>query len=204
MDTQPTNSQINGNDTFVPGNETFSAKNVIIMVLVVLLLLSFLGINLLDILSNFIKLIINLFGPLISQILSLLGYTTGAVLNKSADVVSDTTKAAIDIAEGTVQNVGNLMIKASKSQLNSDSKSQLDNALSMQLSNGEYAMNDSPENPIQKPISSNKNGWCLVGEYANKRGCVEIGEHDKCMSGQVFPTQKMCLNPNMSNQFIQH
>ena len=36
----------------------WSPKNVVIMVLVVLLLLSFLGINLLDILSNFIKLLI--------------------------------------------------------------------------------------------------------------------------------------------------
>ena len=58
--------------------------------------------------------------------------------------------------------------------------------------------NDISENPIQKPISSNKTGWCLVGEYKNKRGCIEIGEHEKCMSGQVFPEQQMCLNPNVS------
>lgn len=195
-------ASIQGND-FIPGNDTFSTKNVIIMVLVVLLLLSFLGINLLDILSNIIKMIINIFGPLLSQILSLLGYTTGTLLNKSADVVGDTTKAAIDIAEGTVQNVGDLMIKASKSGINSDSKMQLDNALNMNVSGSQNAMVDLPEDPIQKPISSNKSGWCLVGEYANKRGCVEVSEHDKCMSGQVFPTQKMCLNPNITSQLTQ-
>ena len=27
---------------------------------------------------------------------------------------------------------------------------------------------DSSTNPIQYPVSSNKNSWCLVGEYANK------------------------------------
>lgn len=203
MDNSPENKENIQNNNFIPGNDTFSTKNVIIIVLVVLLLLSFLGINLLDILSNLIKMVINIFGPIFSQILSLLGYTTGTILNKSADVVGDTTKAAVDIAEGTLQNVGDLMIKASKSNINSDSKLQLDNALNMQLNDKQFTMNDLSEDPIQKPISSNKSGWCLVGEYANKRGCIEIGEADKCMSGQVFPNQKMCLNPNITGQLNQ-
>ena len=57
---------------------------------------------------------------------------------------------------------------------------------------------DAPENTIQKPITSTKYNWCLVGEYQNKRGCMPVTESDKCLSGQVFPTQKMCLNPNLS------
>lgn len=169
-------------------------KNVAIFVLCVLLVFSFLGINLLDIISNFIKLIIKIFGPLISQILSILGFTTGTILNKSADVVSDTGKVALDIAEGTVQNVGNLMIKASKSGVNMETQSELEKALQMnRLEN--QAEDDVSENPIQKPISSNKNGWCLIGEYENKRGCIEVNDSEKCMSGQVFPTRQACVNP---------
>ena len=96
------------------------------------------------------------------------------------------------------------MIKASKSNINSDSKLQFDNALNMQLNNNnQITMTDNSENPIQKPISSGKSGWCLVGEYANKRGCIEVSETDKCMSGQVFPNQKMCLNPNITGQLNQ-
>ena len=60
-------------------------------------------------------------------------------------------------------------------------------------------MPSASENPIQKPISANKTNWCLIGEYQQKRGCIEIKDHDKCMSGQVFPTQKMCLNPNLTS-----
>ena len=86
--------------------EWFSGKNLIIVILCVLLVFSFLGINLLDILSNLIK-IVALFGPLIAQILSVLGFTTGTVLNAGADVVADTGKFALDVAEGTVQSVGN-------------------------------------------------------------------------------------------------
>lgn len=169
-------------------------KNVAIFVLCVLLVFSFLGINLLDIISNFIKLIIKIFGPLISQILSILGFTTGTILNKSADVVSDTGKVALDIAEGTVQNVGDLMIKASKSGVNMETQSELEKALQMnRLEN--QAQDDVSENPIQKPISSNKNGWCLIGEYENKRGCIEVNDSEKCMSGQVYPTRQACVNP---------
>ena len=45
------------------------------------------------------------------------------------------------------------------------------------------------------PISSNKNGWCLIGEYENKRGCIEVDDSEKCMSGQVYPTRQACVNP---------
>jgi hypothetical protein len=53
---------------------------------------------------------------------------------------------------------------------------------------------DSPENPIQKPITANKTNWCLVGEYQQKRGCIEINDGDKCISGQLFPNKQMCLS----------
>ena len=181
-------------------NSTYEPKNVVIMVLVVLLLLSFLGINILDILSNIIKIFVNLLGPIFNNILSLLGYTTGSVINVSADVISDTSKAAIDIAEGTVQNVGNLLIKASKTNLDNNTKTQLDNVLSntsVQSNVSTSVEEDVPENPIQNPIASSKNSWCYIGEYEKKRSCIAMNEHDKCMSGQVFPEQQMCLNPTM-------
>jgi len=46
---------------------------------------------------------------------------------------------------------------------------------------------DTSEDNIQKSLTSAKTKWCLVGEYKNKRGCVDISESDKCLSGQVFP-----------------
>jgi hypothetical protein len=61
---------------------------------------------------------------------------------------------------------------------------------------------DTTTNPIQKPITSSKSNWCLVGEYQGRRGCIEIGENDKCMSGQIFPSQYTCLNPNFSQNVL--
>jgi len=52
---------------------------------------------------------------------------------------------------------------------------------------------DSTDNPIQKPITSQKLGWCLVGEYNKKRGCVSVNPGDVCMSGYLYDTQNKCM-----------
>jgi hypothetical protein len=193
---QPKYETLSSSNTESPNMESFSGKNILIIVLVGLLALSFMGFNLLDYISNAIKTIIAIFTPIIRPILSLLGYTTGAVINKTADVVSDTAKTGIDIAEGTVQSVGDLLISASKGGVDT---TQLDSALNLSRPkpvNDPDA--DTTANPIQNPISSNKVGWCLVGEVADKRGCIMVDDEAKCMSGQIFPSKKICLNPTLT------
>ena len=179
-----------------------AGSNTIIIILSVLLILSFLGINILDVVSNIIKAIIAILGPPVGQILAVFGYTSGTLINKGADVVSDTAKVGIDIAEGTVQNIGNILISASSGKVptNLTQINPLDIKLNQdkQISKPKQPSEDTTENPIQNPISASKSGWCLIGEYENRRGCIEVGEQDKCMSGQIFPNQKMCLNPTMT------
>lgn len=172
-------------------------KNVLIVVLVLLLIFSFLGINVLNILGNFIQSIIGVFGPLVSQILSVFGYTTGLIIDKSADVVTSVGTAGVEIAGGTLNSVGDLLINASQGNINQNAKDQLDQSLSGSGYKFGQAQPDSTANPIQNPISSNKTQWCLVGEYQGRRGCIEVADQTKCLSGQIFPSQQMCLNPAM-------
>ena len=169
----------------------------IIIVLLVLLSLSFLGINILTILGDLMKTIVSILGPLVSQILSIFGYTTGSILNKTADVVGDVAKTGVDIAEGSVQSVGTILKDASRAHVDSRATNSLDNVLNVSSSapaQGQPAPTPG-ENPIQKPIASGKSGWCLVGEYEGKRGCISVNDYDKCLSGQVYPTQDQCLLP---------
>jgi len=166
-------------------------KNTIIGILVFLLVLSFLGINLLVAGGDLLKSVYDFFAPLINQILYLFGFTAGTVINKTADIVTDTAKFGVDIAGGAVHDVGNLLIDTTKTT-----------PLDSKINNAPIKLNDhqpdSSENPIQNPVSAAKTSWCLVGEYQGRRGCIEISERDKCISGQVFPEQKMCLNPTMT------
>jgi len=178
----------------------FSSKNTLIIILVTLLVFSFLGVNLLFVFGNFMQTISNIFGPLVAQILSIFGYTTGTVLNKSADIVSDVAKTGIDIADGTLHSVGDLLKGVSSQNVDPNARNQLDKSLN---SSGIQYSEPSPDNsinPIQKPITSGKQAWCLVGEYQGKRGCIAVSDSNKCLSGQIFPTQQLCLNPTLTQR----
>ncbi len=241
-------------------------KNVLIITLVLLLVLSLLGINLLTLLGDGIQYIINWIGPYIMSFFFKVSDTTGAVLNKTADVVADTTKTGVDIADGSVHSIGNLLRNSNNINPNLGQNVVLDNVVNLGVSktnipvpplnpnvaasviptaniiqvpvpvptpvpipiptpikaptpapapapapapidldqilnsakaqaNKAYSepRSDSTNNPIQNPISSNKSKWCLVGEYNGKRSCISVTDENKCMSGQLFPSEARCL-----------
>lgn len=182
------------------------SNQVVIIGLLILLSLSFLGINIFIIIGNFVESFLKVVGPLVAQILSIFGYTTGTVLNKSADVAGDVARTGVDLAEGSLQSVGNVLRDASRKHVNPDAVSGLDSALNTAGSSAGTAGTtaatykepapSTTENPVQKPITSGKTGWCLVGEYEGKNGCVAVGEQDRCLSGQIFPSQVSCMNPS--------
>ena len=189
----------------------FSNKNLIISILVFLLILSFLGVNLLSILGKLVESLVSIFGPLVNQILSIFGYTAGTVIDKTADVATDVATTGVEIAGGSIQSLGNLLKDASKQNVSTDAKKSLNNAFNVSSDDinvfdklKQEPEPDASENPSQKPITSNKSGWCLVGEYEGKRGCIEISEADKCLSGQVFPEEKLCLNPTFTRYTMTH
>ena len=54
---------------------------------------------------------------------------------------------------------------------------------------------DSTSRIQMKPAS--KSGFCYIGEDRGFRSCIEVGEGDVCMSGNIFPTDAICINPNL-------
>jgi hypothetical protein len=177
-------------------DDLFSNKNAIIVFLTILLILSFLGINIIKNIGNVLQHIVDTFMFFIKPLISDVTFITGSAIDSTGDLVADATKTGIDIANGTVDSVGKLLIKASGHELAGKDIDQSINRSTIKLP--PTPKPDSTTNPIQKPISTTKTNWCLIDEYEGKRNCVEIGEDQKCMSGQVFPEQKMCLNPNLT------
>ena len=198
MDNQPASNNIGYVEQPSSISNIFSNKNYIIIFLLILLTFTFLGINILNIFGNFFQTIVNIFGPLITQILSVFGYTAGTLIDKSADIVTDTAKTGIDIAGGTVSSIGDILKDASRPNVDAKAKQQLDQSINLSNPSKKEPAPDSSTNPIQRPITSGKAGWCLVGEYEGRRGCIQVSESDKCLSGQVFPDQSMCLNPTLT------
>ena len=198
MDQEKSSPMFMSNNTGLGSSTLFSGSNLIIILLIALLIFSSLGINIFIVFGNFLQTIVNLFGPLISQILSIFGYTAGTIIGKSADIITDTTKVGVEIAGGAVHSVGDLLKDASRPNIDNNSRNQLDKTINLSGIKNHEPKPDSTVNPIQNPITSGKQNWCLVGEYQGKRGCIAVSESDKCLSGQIFPTQQMCLNPTLS------
>jgi hypothetical protein len=59
-----------------------------------------------------------------------------------------------------------------------------------------YSADDSYSS-IQMSKSASKSGWCFIGEDRGFRSCIQVGENDNCMSGDIFPSQEICVNPKL-------
>jgi len=44
---------------------------------------------------------------------------------------------------------------------------------------------------------TSKSGFCYIGEDRGFRSCIDVCEGDVCMSGDIFPTEALCVNPNL-------
>jgi len=56
---------------------------------------------------------------------------------------------------------------------------------------------DDSYSSIQSSKTAGKAGWCYIGEDRGFRSCIQVGDNDQCMSGDIFPTQEVCVNPNL-------
>jgi len=51
--------------------------------------------------------------------------------------------------------------------------------------------------PYDQIKTTGQAGWCFIGEDLGVRTCSQVGVNDVCMSGDVFPSQEICMNPNL-------
>ena len=192
---------------FETTNET---KNYIIIFLLILTFFSLLGINLLNEAGDGFQWATSGIVPYIKKVLGIIGWSTGSLINVSTDIVSDTARAGIDVAEGSIQSVGNLLQNASKDGMSIDlsenqkllndgvrgsSQSTKQQPAQQQPKQSEIKK-DQSSNSIQNPISNKKSStkWCLVGEYQGKRGCIEVNDDDICISEKIYNNLGECIN----------
>jgi len=70
----------------------------------------------------------------------------------------------------------------------------LNNALDNTNNSNTSPIADNSTSSIQTKTGS---GWCFIGEEANNRSCIEVGKNDLCMSGNIFPSHDICVNPTL-------
>jgi hypothetical protein len=45
--------------------------------------------------------------------------------------------------------------------------------------------------------AQSKSGFCYIGEDRGFRSCIKVTERNTCMSGDIFPTEDICINPKL-------
>ena len=75
-----------------------------------------------------------------------------------------------------------------------EKKKYVKKALEYALKNQHPAADDATSNT---QIPRAKSGYCYIGEDRGFRSCIEVSQDMKCMSGDIFPTMGVCVNPRL-------
>ena len=169
--------------------------------LVVIIVLAILGFNIFYYLAAGTQDIHNIFAPVLSFFGKAAAGTTQQVVNTAAVGITGTTNAVASTINSGLQ--GSALQSKTLQNSNNSFADTLNTAglTSVQDYNG--LMNDGSMKqeqdvePDQATSSFNKEGWCYIGEEKGYRSCVQVGVNDKCMSGDIFPTMDICVNPNL-------
>jgi hypothetical protein len=83
------------------------------------------------------------------------------------------------------------------SNTNTNHPYQAESTLENALSHAKQAPPQPDDATSRTQRSSGKAGYCYIGEDRGFRSCLKVGEQDTCMSGDIFPTHAICINPRL-------
>ena len=175
--------------------------------LLLFVILAFLGFNIFTFLSqqtqtatNFLQPVVGNLANLFKSVINVSAKGAEKGVNVTADVIDSGLEQVQKVTDGTPGSA-----RHSEEETHEENDESLNHALSNAATTkpqdipGDkptYEADDS-YSVIQSSKSTGKSGWCYVGEDRGFRTCVEVGENDRCMSGDIFPTKDVCVNPNL-------
>jgi len=186
--------------------------------ILIILILGFLGFNVFVYLAKGTEDINSFFAPLVKKISSIFVGVTGQVVDVSAEGAKAVVGTSADIVTSGLTEVQNVTPSQDfqPNQPKTKSKGQdiqttfpqgdiaQANALNKALNSstpqkqqvsGEDYQADEATSSIQN--GAPKAGWCYIGEDQGYRVCGQVSASDKCMSGDIFPSHEICVNPNL-------
>jgi hypothetical protein len=170
-----------------------------------------------DFFAPIINKITSIFGGVTGQVVSVSAEGSKALVSTAAQGTQSAVGATADVVNAGLSGVQQAAQAHPPSQQTQTSlKSQpvntqqvdimqantLNRALNTSTSqkqqvNGEDYQADDSTSSIQMSSTTGKAGWCYIGEERGFRTCAEVGINDTCMSGDIFPSQQICVNPNL-------
>lgn len=174
-------------------------------VIAVILILALLGLNIFyyladatDTTSDILQPLFSLFGyssgDAVKQTVKTSAKGTNVLVDSTANVIKSSAKITEDIVDDTIPSDPNK--QTTKSQVAQDKLNKRP-----KLEDNVKASNEEDDNVLTINSISSKSsepiGYCYIGEDRGYRTCIDINDSNLCMSGEIFPTQDVCVNPNL-------
>ena len=186
-------------------SEPSSTASLMVRGALVLLLLALIGFNVFTYLDDITAWFSETFGAPFRSVAQFLGYAAIDTAQTTVDVTAQGTKSAVDIAAGAATS-GIDVLQQTIDQKDQDQPDQKDQGQGQaQSSNAglQRALSHAKKQPPQPDDATSrtqrtgKSGYCYIGEDRGFRSCIKVGEEDTCMSGDIFPTHAICINPRL-------
>lgn len=159
--------------------------------LIIVLILAFLGFNVFVYLAKGSQDITNFFSPILNKIFG----TADDVSGQTADVAVGGTANAI---QEVTPNHSASKVPSQPVEDTLPSKIHgTDDGLNKALKHSQNKKDKNDYEAHEASSSILKSGWCYIGEDRGFRSCSEVGPNDMCMSGDIFPSNELCVNPNL-------
>jgi hypothetical protein len=182
------------------------------------IILLFFGINIFSYLAKTSTFFANITESFFKPIAELFGFSLTRTVEKVVDTSAEGAKYGIDLTKDAIDDVltlgqnekGSISNKSKdkkKTKSNNDDNND-DNSEPTETGYiGELEQDITPsDNENADPSETNsaisyggkkKGSYCYVGVDRGYRSCVKISDGEKCMSGKVFPSKELCVNPSL-------
>lgn len=175
--------------------------------LIIIVILALLGINIFSYLARGTQ----TFSEITKNVLGVFAQITGQTINVAAEggkkvvgVASETADTALNVVQDVVtpnqakSSVSNENVNDTIPEPDVMKNNALNKALNTSRQAKQQTLNDYEADDTLSSIQGrSKSGWCYIGEDRGFRSCVEVGVNDNCMSGEIFPTHDVCVNPKL-------
>lgn len=176
------------------------------------MILLFFGINIFSYLAKTSTFFANITESIFRPIAKLFGFSLTKTVEKVVDTSAEGAKYGIDLTQGAIDDVLTLGQDKNDSITNKNkNKNDESNVASETSYIGELEKDITPsdeddEDSDTDPADTNsaisyggskKGAYCYVGVDRGYRSCVKLTDGEKCMSGKVFPSKELCVNPSL-------
>ena len=184
-----------------PTESMFSGFNWMIWLVVLIVVLGFLGINVFNYLAEGTTSVAEKF----SKLLAYFGIKTAEASQQILDTSIKGTEAGLKFVGGAAAGAVSGGVEAAKPKTSQPTtpvetsvavKRNYNSSLDREIDEADRKSSPTPD-VAKSSAHSNEAGWCYVGDDRGYRVCGRVNDANDCMSGDIFPSKDICINPNL-------